>query len=53
MKYVLMTMVSALIGGVCGHGIYMATIGPKKGRIAMGIFSGIIMAIISFCAGIS
>ena len=53
MKYVLMAMVSALIGGVCGHRIYMATIGPKKGRIAMDIFSGIIMVIISFCAGIS
>lgn len=53
MMYVLMAMVSAFIGGVCGYGTYMATIGPKKGRIAIGIFSGIIMAIISFCAGFS
>ena len=53
MIYALMAMVSALVGGVCGHGMYMATIGSKKGRITMGIFSGIIMAIISFCAGFS
>lgn len=51
--YVIMALLSTLIGGVCGHGMYMATIGPKKSRIALGIFAGVVMAIVSFCAGIS